>query len=205
MKLTSAFSIPCPDDDDTGAMALYMESLARKIDTEIQTQYDELTSFFTPPTAIFNNGFTDTYNPGAEVIIFALFASGLTYSKLPAGVSATKLSVPGWYAAGGYIRTVANATITDNSAIHFHIDVNSYDIAPGEKTRLARFTTTSYESSTGGEPQVNSGTFYIPPGVTAELEGVFYHNNAGTRSLAANSKAWYTWIGTGDVTAKVEF
>lgn len=206
MNKTSAFSIPCPDGDDTGALAIYLETLALTIDTQLQQQYVDLGEFFTPPTAVFTTATTAVINPGSDVFTGAIsFVVGMVFNKVPVGAVYSKLSVPGWYLVGANIRTIANATITDNSAVHFHLDIKSTDIVPGATTRLARFTNTLYESNTGGEPQTVTGVFYLPPNATATAEGYVFHNNAGTRTLQSGSKTWYTWIGSGDVTEKVEF
>lgn len=56
MNLTDGLKLPCPDDADPAAIALYMQRLAEQIDTELAGRLARARSTTHQPTAIWDQG-----------------------------------------------------------------------------------------------------------------------------------------------------
>lgn len=75
MQLTPEYALPCPDDTDYAAIALYMQRLAERTEEVLVAQRAKVTDFTQQPMGIWVNAGNITVSNGG-------FASGITLDSL---------------------------------------------------------------------------------------------------------------------------
>lgn len=82
MRLTENFSLPCPDDTDSAALALYMQRLAEAYEAKILAMRALVTDFNTQPAGIWSN--SSTLTTGANSPITGISLDHVIYTNQPA-------------------------------------------------------------------------------------------------------------------------
>lgn len=209
MDLTPNFKLPLAGADDTGATALYLEALARKIDTEFQAERVALDGVLRPLVHVGVSTGTDAISGNFENSVFGLWDNLTTgptvaYTNFPPSTTYKgDFPLPGWWSFGAanLVHTLASGT-ADQSGTCVILEANSFDVVPGRFTNLLRETRVYLESNTGGEICEISGTVYLPPGVSALADLKLYHEHAVNRNVSAGTVYWRAYLGAGETTGR---
>lgn len=196
MNIDNAFDLPIPDDDDTGALALYMQDLAYKQDAAFTRQYQELNKFMSPPTHVQKiSSSTGTASPNTEKwVFFSTVFSNITSNEV--------LAQPGWWHFGVSATVRPTGTVTNNSIRRLKLELRSNNIVPGVQVVMNRWVELSHESSSGSESLLVTGETYVPPNSDPSIWVYLFHDNASNLEFV-NGWLWFTWLGYGDATRKV--
>lgn len=214
MKLTDRLKFPFPEEEDTGAVGLYLETLARQAEAALGQYEDEVNGFLGAWTTVNVTSVTDTVSAGFEYDIpfgggnpFRNTGPTVVYTNFkPEWLTANTvgLPTPGWWAIGATKITTTMSTVTDNAPYSIILEASSWDIEPGVNKAFYRVERNYYESNTGGDHGDIHGIVYVPPGVEADVDLKMYHLHTGgvTRNLAAGIVTYRTFLGLGDVNGR---
>lgn len=208
MDVTENLALPIPDDDDTGATALYLEALARAADDKLGAYQDELNGFLKPYYSVCQ-ATGDTISPGVEYAalpdLWSNSGGTVIDSNFPVAGSFTgSFPRPGWWAIGALRLGSSPASGTvNNQGMNWILEAFSYDIVPGQTTTLMRETRVYLDSNTSGEFAEVHGTVYVPPGVTAWAGLKLFHQHAVDRVISSGSVGYRYYIGSGDAAQRM--
>lgn len=214
MDLTEHLKIPFPEEEDQGAVALYLETLARKAEAVLGQYEDEADDFLKPPTIVNVSTTTDAINSGFEYLVpftgnpFVNSGDTVVYSNFPPEWStnnSSSLPAPGWWAFGASNIGNTMSVVTNNAPYSLILEVESWDITPAKFTDFYRVERNYYESNTAGEFNEIHGVVYVPPGVDAEVRLKMYHQHTGgvVRNIQVGIVTYRTFLGSGDVNGRV--
>lgn len=214
MDLTEHLKIPFPEEEDTGAIALYLESLARKAEAVLGQYEDEVDGFLESYTMVNVTTSTDSVSQGFEYNIpfgnnpfvntgASVVASTFKPEWLTA--SSPSLPTPGWWAFGATKISSTMSTVVNNAPYSLILEAASWDISPGVYTAFHRVERNYYESNTTSDHGDIHGIAYVPPGVAADVDLKMFHLHTGgvVRNIAAGIVAYRTFLGTGDVNGRL--
>jgi hypothetical protein len=160
MRFTTQQELPCPDDTDMAAVALYMQCLAEQVETTLDAQADEFNAFLRVPTAVWQATSTQLIDAGSYINF-----TTVTSDYWPTTPSPTAPSLPnlrGWYYIGfGTSLTDASPVVDQMLQITLYAAQNVGIV--GDPI-LGRFTDTVWQSNTGGENPLVAGTVFFPGG-----------------------------------------
>ena len=178
MNLTDHLKIPFPEEEDQGAVALYLETLARKAEATLGQFEDEVDGFLEAWTMVNVTVDTDAVSQGAEYYIpfggspFVNTGSTVTYTNFKPEwqtANSPSLPTPGWWAFGATNIGNTMSVVTNNAPYSVILTAESWDVLPGNYAPFYRVQRNYYESNTGGEFNEIHGVVYVPPGVDADV------------------------------------
>lgn len=200
MEFTENLNLPCLSGEDYGALALYMQHLAERVEAEVLQRQAAAESFNDQPTAIITNnqlmgpiaaGFMD--NLSVSQTIFKNFTGGINNLTVTPGFFTTS----GLYHLGYMVNSVEVGAVTVASSRAFELHIR-------KRTGGSFFTETviskriQAEGSAGGSFFGSEGTFIIDnePHLY-ECYMVFAHDNAASQvQIPINGlRIWLTKIG----------
>lgn len=213
MNYTDILKLPCPEDNDMGAMTVYMQCLANLLEGEFTSRYQQLDEFRRRYVGIWSNpalitGITDgtLIETGLSNVFWN--APGLPNSGIAGSVvDPYRYNLPGHiagalYEVGMYVSLAASGTVTTGS--RRLVVARTY--TPGSGTDEIGTSSDvdldiTEETNTGGEflqssIQIIEGQ---SPYNAKTFVPVIRHNNASTLNIAAlGMLVWVALIGTGD-------
>ena len=218
MNVDFDFGLSCLTDEDSAAIALYMQSMALAIDTQLATQLAEFNGFLANPTAlatttttqtgIANGIFTGIGSAGAGDYTLT-FANYTPVDWLPslATFANGDLAFPddrsGWYHIGCYVPMTASGAITALSFRQAFLTASSYvtsDLLVGTQ----EYSTIRFDSSTAGEHLMVQGTVFVESGSKTFLSASVLHANAAsTVNVPAGATIWLHYLGPSDLVRTV--
>lgn len=172
MEFTSQQNLPCLDDDDVSAIALYMKCLADQVDATLTRQFDELTAFLAAPAAAWIATAAQSISTAVNTSGTTLtFASPAAWSANWPGGPPASPSLPnlrGWYYISCNVNLLAAAPTLNSTRTMTLKAVSLTDVGPN--VTLGTFVDKVYESNTGnGENLLAAGTVYFPGVNTAAV------------------------------------
>ncbi len=212
MELTPNYQFPAPEENDTGATALWMEAFARAVDEKANAYKQAFEDFAKPPMIVTTNLSTSAsvpFNTGEQPVLNELWTytgSQIIYSNVPnPGFGAGDLPRPGWWAFGVCRASSTLSAAADNSNWPLILEVTSRNIAPGQDVPLARESMVYMDSNTAGEHWQMSGTVYVPPGVSADVSLKIVNNTSVTRTFLVGAVGFRYYLGSGDIAQRAGF
>lgn len=212
MELTDNLKLPIPGPDDQGAVALYLETLARAADAKLGAYQDELNTFIKAPVAINVAQSVEVISFDFEYTvqsdIFSVAAGpAVVYNNFPPRSASTytgDFCQPGWWSIGAAEIVSVLTSGTDNNKPYIYVlEVMSDLVVPGQTTKLFRDTRLYIDSSTGGDIGQITGVCYIPPDAPdAYVRLRMWHSQTATRQVSAGTVGWRAYLGSGDAAQK---
>jgi|GEM_PF-2209510 len=171
MNFTECLGLPCPDPEDYGAYALYMQRVAEMVEAHLLAQQELATTFDMPRTTIWNNdeiigpidttGFASLQQTSSDVVFsnvqppFPFPLNGLNIGTNPG----TFLE-PGIYHIGWSINTVEVGAVTNDSLRRANCIIEKN--VPGGPLIVAEFNrAVQAENIAGGSFFGSEGTFVV--------------------------------------------
>lgn len=204
----------CPDPQDYGAYALYMQDLGTKIDAALQAQVDELEDFFRPPTIILTNSAPVVMVAGggtAALFDTVLFNNSafMTYT-ISAGVGTVNVGSPagapivvpylrGAYTVGMNARMSATGAVTVGSERLMNVQVR--DTTGIMVNPVSNRNDATFDMNTGGNEGLLTKGNVLLTGTSgvAVSHSVGNSNLASSISINAGALLYVTFQGASDI------
>lgn len=207
MHFTENFALPCLDDEDYAAVALYMQRLALETEAVIVAQQTEVDTVLNPPTDIYttvNN--TSPVSSGEQILDFSV--SNTTkfqnYTPIqsplfnaPFNGNVNTFPGPGIYQIGFFVNSQATGALTAASARQVRMVVQK--VTGTGQTVAYEFVRRIQDTSiAGGDFFGTGGVFSVGADFNQYSILLFFsHENvASTMFVAAGAIAWRTRIGS---------
>ena len=162
MRYTAIQNLPCPDDTDMAAVALYMQCLAEQIEAELLEASTSFTGFLDAPVAIWTTG-----SPQALIDQTFLTFSSVTSNNWPTVPVASAPALPnlrGWYYIGANANILDNPAVADQDRSLILRATQNTGVIFGDGA-LAAFQDTVLDSNTtAGENVLPAGTVFFAGG-----------------------------------------
>lgn len=204
MQLTDDHALPCPDDTDYAAIALYMQRLAERTEALLVDQRAKVTDFTSQPMGIWVNAGNITVSNGgfaSSIGVDSLIYSNVTDTLIRAnGFNANNGMFPesgvyhvGWSASMTELGAVDNNTVR---TMEFYIRQQS-----GSGDILLQNLTRKVLSSTDNGERFGADGLVVIPELNRNLCNAnirFGHTNASSqvRILAGTFYAWWRRLGS---------
>lgn len=213
MNLTDNLKLPFPGEDDTGATALYLETLARAVDAKLTAYRDAWDGYNKPPCIITQTTVSDqaytSYATEQAVLseLWTYTGTPVIYSNLPAGLGYADGDFPvaGWWHFGVYKASSTISSPQDNVGTEVALVAYSTEINPGVETELVRVQRPYFDSNTSGEHFEISATVYVPAGAVVRAEFRNFHAMTVPRVYPAGAVGFRYYLGSGDIAQKAGF
>jgi hypothetical protein len=218
MEFTPTFNFPCPDGTDYADLAIYMQSLAEKLEAKILAQRSQMTAVDTQPVAVFYNSFAMGPVSSGSINSFlnidnvyftnykATIGFGSTaFTTNPAFDYVPQYTFPrsGLYLVGYTVATTNTGAVTDGSKRKVYASVIRTSTS-GTTTELMNFSSEVFASNIANLESFGScGLVYLSD-QDFSLSGVllaFSHNDgASTVNIAPGAFiAYIQRIGSADL------
>jgi hypothetical protein len=190
MEFTPTFNFPCPDSTDYADLAIYMQSLAEKLETKIVAQRNLMKAADTQPVAVFNNTNSITISSGSlagflnvDNVIFSNYTVSAQGQKPSFIYSPGALFTrSGLYLVGYSVTTNNTGAVTDGSKRKMYASVIRSGTS-GTSTELMNITSEVFASNIANLEAFGSlGVVYLSD-QDYPLAGVmlgFSHNDAAS-------------------------
>lgn len=212
MERTPNYRFPAPQENDTGATALWMEAFARDVDNQLGRYRDAFEDFSKPPAIVTTNLSTSAsipFNTGEQYVLNELWTysgSQVVYNNVGAlPFSAGDFPRPGWWFWGVSKASSSLSAAADNSNWPLVLEVTSRNVAPGQDTVIGREQMVYMDSNTAGEHWQMSMSVYVPPGVVAYAGLKIVNNTSVTRTFLAGAVGFRYYMGSGDIAQRAGF
>jgi hypothetical protein len=186
MKFTDRYDLPCLDDDDYAAYALYMQCLAQRMDDELTARAELLQSFTHRPTAIWRTSSAQTGIPDNAWWLIMSPSVLFTARNWPVAIDNAPFLPPvrGWWQIVATTNLVASGAVNFDSLRALRIDVYA-PIGSPVNTPPDQFYDESWASnSTNGENLLATGIVYNDPITdwyrTRTIDTFVQHNNTSS-------------------------
>jgi len=201
----------CPDPQDYGAYALYMQDLGNRIDEALSAQQDALNSFLAPPTIVLTNSaavfMTDGSNTVFDTVVFnnSSFmtydvATGILHIGSQLGANPVVPYRRGSYSAGmgARITAVAGVPTVGNE---FLLQIAAVDNEqPSGLQIAAEATDVTQQVGTTGNWGVQANVDFLLPGASgAEIQHLVLTLLESANILAGSAFLWVTFNGATDI------
>lgn len=205
MIFTDPSLLPVPDENDTGATALFLQAFAERTEAVLSAQYDALEDALTSPMVLMtNSAITNISNSFSADTFGSLINTNTdTYRSNNGAAGSRALYKTGLWQVGYSFTATCTGTVTNNTyrAAHMPITVNDIFTNVNVLEYDIRYTTT--ELSNTATSLSAEQLIFIPADTPAASNGSFAtfslglsHGNTGsTMTIAANNaKVWAFWI-----------
>jgi hypothetical protein len=190
-------------------LALYLQTLAFAIDTDLDSIRNGLRGALNRPTALWTR--TTDLVLAVDSSTFGFSYESLVFSNYPNafdnGVSPRPpIGVAGWYRFGFYGRITQAAAVVVGTTRDYAQRINSQGLSTVFSFTTDYFQDTTMESNTGGENLQCEGTVYLPALTDAQQALTRIESSVkvtlgggGAVSLKAGCILFLTYLGAGDL------
>lgn len=205
MKFTENYNLPCLENEDYGAYAIYMQCLAETLDAKFQQQFDDLYTFLQPPASVWTRTTTQTgiVNSASLTDLQLLFIFE-TESQLnwPFPITTTP-NIPtlrGWWHVGMTVNLQASGAVNADTIRQIYLRGDAVINEAGvSTTNYVNFVDQVWESNTGnGENLTVQGTVFQPGFDEIILQGWAVHQNTSstlTMTITPQPRLWAVYLG----------
>lgn len=203
MEFTTNYNLPCLDDSDYAAYALYMQCLAESLDNKLQEQYDAMDTFLRHPSAVWTRTTTQTGIPNSLALTDQQI---LFISEVEAVYNWPYLLLPnipplrGWWHVGLTVNLQASGVVNADTIRQLYLRGDAVVNNDGlVVTDYVEMVDQVWESNSGnGENLTVSGTVFQPGFDNISLQGFCVHQNTSstlTMTTTPQPRLWVTYIG----------
>jgi len=186
MQFTDRYKLPCLDDDDYAAYALYMQCMAQRIDAELTSRGDLLESFIHRPTAIWKTTSAQTGIPDNAWWLIMSPSALYTAQNWPVAIDNTPSLPPlrGWWQIVANTNLVASGGVNFDTQRTLRIDVYPPIGSPVGTPPDQFYDETWATNATGGDYLLATAIVYNDPITdwyrTRTIDCFVRHNNTSS-------------------------
>lgn len=205
MNFTENYNLPCLDNADYAAYAIYMQCLAETLEAKFQQQSDDMDAFLMRPASVWTRPTAQTgiVNSLALTDLQLLFIFQIESQinwPFPLTTTPNIPKVRGWWHVGLTVNLQASGAVNADTIRQIYLRGDAVINETGTTTaNYVNFTDQVWESNSGnGENLTVQGTVFQPGFDEIVLTGYAVHQNTGSTlnmTTTPQPRLWAVYLG----------